>query len=245
LLTREFGGAFVQAGTYHFTEPLTTRQVAEALTVGKYRSPLVSITLPEGFRVSELHTYLPEMYQSDAVLDESLYEGTLFPDTYFISSDATMDDIITLLTSTMEEKIAPYREYIAQSSFTEREVIILASLIEREANDETSMKLVSGILQNRLKVDMPLQVDASLDYILNKTSAELTIDDLEIDSGFNTYNSTGLPPHPIANPGLTAIEAVLWPTESEYLYYLTGDDGVFYYAETFEEHKRNKTRYIK
>jgi UPF0755 protein len=82
-------------------------------------------------------------------------------------------------------------------------------------------------------------------YLLGKTSAELTIEDLEMDSPYNTYEYPGLPPGPIANPGLEAIMAVLEPTESDYFYYLTGNDGMFYYAETFEEHKRNKERYLR
>ena len=89
-----------------------------------------------------------------------------------------------------------------------------------------------------------LQVDATLDYLLDKTSAELTLDDLQIDSPFNTYVYRGLPPAPISNPGLESIEAVLYPEETEYLYYLTADDGTFYYAKTFEEHKKNKARYL-
>ena len=91
---------------------------------------------------------------------------------------------------------------------------------------------------------MPLQVDASFDYLLGKTSSELTEDDLAIDSPYNTYSHRGLPPTPISNPGLSSIDAVLNPAQTPFLYYLTADDGTFYYAKTFEEHKRNKQRYL-
>jgi UPF0755 protein len=107
------------------------------------------------------------------------------------------------------------------------------------------MRLVSGILQNRLTENLPLQVDATFEYILGKTSAELTLDDLKMESPYNTYTNLGLPPTPIANPGLVAINAVLNPTPSDYFYYLTGSDGNFYYAKDFETHKKNKARYLR
>ena len=92
---------------------------------------------------------------------------------------------------------------------------------------------------------MPLQVDASLEYERGKGSSELTLDDLATDSPYNTYTRRGYPPTPISNPGIVALRAALDPEESEYLYYLTGNDGVFYYAQTFEQHKRNKARYLR
>ncbi len=144
-----------------------------------------------------------------------------------------------------EEKIAPYRVKIRASAYTEKEIITLASILEREANDEASMGLVAGILLDRLEEKHPLQVDATFEYILGKTSAELTAEDLKLDSPYNTYTNLGLPPTPISNPGLMAIEAVLDPVDSPYFYYLTGDDGTFHYARTFEEHKQNKERYLR
>jgi UPF0755 protein len=245
VLHRAHGDAFIQAGTYRFPQPLTTREVAAAITQGEYRSPLITLTLPEGFRAADLPQFLPDTYVASSSENFETYEGYLFPETYFISSTMTYPELIALLQRTFDEKIAPYAPRIASSGFTTEEVIILASIIEREAKGVESKKMVSGILQNRLALDMPLQVDAVFDYLLHKTSAELTTADLEIDSPFNTYRNTGLPPAPIANPGLDAIEAVLDPTQSEYLYYLTAPDGTFHYAKTFEEHKKNKARYLK
>jgi UPF0755 protein len=92
---------------------------------------------------------------------------------------------------------------------------------------------------------MPLQADASIEYVLNKPLKELTPDDLKIDSPYNTYLNKGLPPTPIGNPGADAINAVIDPTPTDYLFYITGTDGTFYYAETYEEHKRNIARYLK
>ncbi len=244
-LERHFKDTFIQAGVYRFTEPLNSMDVAKMLTKGLNRSPEIKITLPEGFKANELYQYVPEKFAHGDRRDLTSYEGYLFPDTYFITSDMTLNEILIMLTKTADEKLKPYDQKISASGFSKNEVIILASIIEREAKDTESKKMVSGILQNRLRINMPLQVDATFDYILNKASHELTDDDLEIESPFNSYNNPGLPPTPIANPGIKSIEAVLDPAESDYLYYLTGDDGTFYYAKTFEEHKRNKERYLR
>ncbi|QQR65199.1 endolytic transglycosylase MltG [Candidatus Kaiserbacteria bacterium] len=245
ILLYEYKEVYVQAGTYSFEMPLSTREVAEAITSGEHRSPLVSITLPEGFKASDIDTYLADAL---GTLDTALflpYEGYLFPDTYFISTSTTLDELRLLLTNTSASRLSAYTEAITASGFTENEVIILASIIEREAKDNVSKRMVSGILQNRLAAEMPLQVDAVFNYILGKTSSELTLDDLAIESPYNTYTNTGLPPTPIANPGIESIEAVLYPEKSDYLYYLTAPDGTFHYAKTFEEHKINKARYLR
>lgn len=239
-----FKDTFVQAGVYRFEAPLTSLGVAKKLTEGQDRSPQISITLPEGFKANDLYQYLPERFRKEGVRDLSSYEGHLFPDTYFITPSITLEEILVMLTKTFDDKLKPYEEKIANSGFTKEEILILASLVEREAKDLESKKIVAGILRNRLRTNMPLQVDATFDYILGKASHELTDDDLEVDSPYNSYNNEGLPPTPIANPGLDSIEAVLEPTQTNYLYYLTGDDGTFHYAQTFEEHKKNKVRYI-
>lgn len=234
----------VQAGSYRFPKILTTNEVAEAITHGTYQSPLLRVTFPEGFVVADIRTYYPEIYHPVPEPLPEIEEGFLFPDTYYVTSETTEGELISIMRETFAEKIAPYLAAIDASPFTLKEVIILASIIEREAKDMTSKRRVSGILHNRININMALQVDATLDYLLDKTSAELTIEDLERDSPFNTYTRVGLPPTPIANPGLESIEAALYPEETPYMYYLTADDGTFHYAETFEEHKRNKTLYL-
>lgn len=244
ILRYMFTDQYIQAGTYRFESSLSTYAIAESITSGENLSPLVTLFLPEGFQTKDLYKYLPISVISTTTHDISMLEGQLFPDTYYISSNATLSDILALLQDTHKLKIAQFSDEIARSSLSESEVIILASILEREANSVESKKMVSGILQNRLAIKMPLQVDAVFDYILNKTSKELTVDDLKVDSPYNTYRNVGLPPTPISNPGIEAIEAVLYPTETEYLYYITGDDGNFYYTKTFEEHKRNKAKYI-
>lgn len=235
----------VRAGSYRFPRVLTTNEVAEALTRGTYQSPLLRVTFPEGFVIADLRTYYSDTYAPAPEPLPEDEEGFLFPDTYYVTLETTEGELISIMRDTFAEKIAPYREAIDASPFTLEDIIILASIIEREAKDAASKKRVSGILHNRLDINMALQVDATLNYLLDKTSAELTIEDLEKDSPFNTYTRTGLPPSPIANPGLESIEAALYPEETPYMYYLTADDGTFYYAETFEEHKQNKALYLR
>lgn len=245
VLVQQDKDTHIQAGNYTFDTPLSVTEVVKSLTTGMYRDPLISVTFPEGFHARDMLEYLGDDF-SDIPLESFIsHEGYLFPDTYFVTESITAEELLALLTTTHEAKITPYKNQIDASGFTQAEVVILASLVEREAKDSTSKRMVSGILQNRLRLDMPLQVDATFDYVLDKTSDELTMDDLKIDSPFNTYSHKGLPPTPIANPGIDAIEAVLSPQVSSYLYYLTSPDGTFYYAETFEEHKKNKARYLR
>jgi UPF0755 protein len=245
MLTEDSRDTRVQAGEYTFTKPLTTREVTEAITHGEYLSPLITVTLPEGFKARDIYKYLPDNFKREPITLFEEKEGYLFPDTYFITSRMTAEEFRTLLLKTSAERFAVLIQNTNTSKLSEHEIITLASIIEREAKDLESKKMVSGILQNRLRLGMPLQVDAVFDYLLDKESAELTIDDLEMDSPFNTYKNTGLPPAPISNPGEESIDAVLNPTPSKYLYYLTDEAGVFHYAETFEEHKQNKNRYLK
>jgi UPF0755 protein len=245
LIKGSYEDIVIQAGSYRFERAYKTEEIIQALEDGTSRSPETVVTFPEGFSVYNIREYTKDVF-TEIPLDSLIqYEGFLFPDTYFVAKGETLTELIERMREEYDVKIEPYRERITASGFTEREVIILASILEREANDEASMRLVSGILQNRLANDLPLQVDATFEYILGKTSAELTLDDLALDSPYNTYLYRGLPPTPIANPGLLAIDAVLSPTQSEYYYYLTGNDGAFYYAETFEEHKRNKEKYLR
>ena len=249
LLKTQYQNHFIQAGKYTFDHPLNADEIADAITTGSYADPLVSVTFYEGVRgqqiVDTLAKVLPDATTqfTPEVFDAQI--GYLFPDTYFIPSDITSASLVSLMRSTFDQRTAYLKPAIEKSHFTLNEVVTLASIIEREANNVESMKTISGILQNRLNIGMALQVDATLEYLTGKKSDELTDKDLTIDSPYNTYIHTGLPPKPIANPGLAAIEAVLYPTQTDYLYYMTEPDGTFHYAKTFEQHKANKERYLR
>jgi len=235
----------IKAGVYTFETPKSVFEVAEIITEGIDGVPLVRVTVPEGLRGKDLvDIFTVAGLEADMNAEElDIYIGYLYPETYLVPEAYTFSDVAQLMRETYEENVAPLRDSFVK--LTEEEVVVLASIIEREASTPESKRIVAGILLSRLEIGMALQVDASFSYLLDKESAELTLEDLEIDSPYNTYLYRGLPPTPIANPGLESIESVLDPLETEYLYYLTAPDGTFYYAETFEGHKVNKERYLR
>lgn len=242
------GESSIHAGVHVFPNALSTYGVARALLEQETSVPPVRITIPEGSTLKEFDAIitaeLPHIPKGTIVALVKA-EGVLFPDTYFFREAATAEEVVEILKSHGEEMLAQYEADIAAQGLTKDEVVTLASILEREANDKESMGMVAGILLDRLEIGMALQVDATFYYLLGKESKELTSEDLEMDSPYNTYRYRGLPPGPIGSPGLMAIEAVLHPTDSPYLYYLTDSEGNFYYAETFDEHKENKARYLR
>lgn len=245
MLRTFFAKSTIQSGVYTFDRSYTSYDLASALITGEHKEPLIRVTFPEGFRVSNFLKFLPERYRDADTRSATVYEGFLFPDTYYFSPSMTIPQILTRMSQNFNEKTGQLESLFASSTLSRRDVVILASIVEREGRDQASMQIVASILRKRLAQNMPLQVDATFDYILGKKSSELTQSDLAIDSPYNTYTHRGLPPTPISNPGLIAIEAVLQPTSTPYLYYLTDANGIFHYATTFEEHKRNKALYLR
>ncbi len=241
--------AAIKASTYVFTEPMTTAAVATRLTEGDFSTDLIRFTHIEGESVSKMAgraaATLPEFNATAFQELATPYEGKLFPETYFIPASFTEQELLDLMLETFEARVASLQSSIDQHPLSLEEILVLASIIEREASTPESMRLVSSVLQNRLEIGMALQADASIEYVLDKPLSQLTASDLEIDSPYNTYKYPGLPPTPIGNPGLEAIQAVLEPTLSDYFYYITDEEGVFHYAETYSEHLRNIERYLR
>ena len=239
----------VKASTYTFTTPQNVFAVAETLVAGDFNSNLISFTHIEGERASHIAenaaAELTDFSATEFLTLASTSEGKLFPETYRIPKDFTEQELFDLMLKTYEKNILPLRAQFKLVDLSEAEVITLASIIEREANSPESMKMVSGILHNRLRIGMGLQVDASMEYILDKPLKELTADDLKMDSPYNTYLYRGLPPTAIGNPGIDAIKAVLEPSLSANMFYITGSDGEFHYAKDFETHKANVAKYLK
>lgn len=239
----------IKASTYVFEEPLNTYDVAKQLTQGEFDNDLLRFTHIEGERATAIAKkasfLLPNFDEAAFLAIAEPNEGRLFPDTYLIPETYTAKELADLMIATFEKSTEPLRLQILESSLSRQDIIILASIIEREANSPESMKMVSSILQNRLEIDMPLQADASIEYVLDKPLEELTPDDLKIESPYNTYTNTGLPPTAIGNPGLAAIEAVLMPTESDYFYYITDSEGIFHYSKTYREHLKNVELYLR
>jgi UPF0755 protein len=249
-LVRLFGGAeSIDAGTYRFDEPVSVATIAARLIRGEYGVPEIRLTLPEGLSAREMSLLVAPLY-TDAFAKEFLreakpYEGFLFPDTYHFSGGDTPATIVAHMREVFDKRTAELRPLVSASGRSLGDTVRMASLLEREANTPEDQRVVAGILWKRLDIGMPLQVDAVFAYIFEKTGYAPTLDDLKVESPFNTYLNRGLPPTPIGNPGLEALTAALTPTPSPYLYYITGNDGAMYYAKTFAEHERNIEKYLK
>lgn len=173
-------------------------------------------------------------------------EGYLFPDTYRLFKDASPEDVVRKLLANFESKISPeLRRDIAASGRTVFETVIMASIIEREVRGEEDGALVADLFWRRLEIGMALQADSTVNYATGKSLPGVTLKDTEVESGYNTYKYRGLPIGPIGNPGLTAIKAAIKPKANDYWYFLTDPDGNVHYAKTFDEHIRNKQRYLR
>lgn len=238
----------VRAGDYLFKEPRTVFEVARAITTGAFGLEPERITIPEGSTVSDmakiLSSRLKRVDETEFVREALPFEGFLFPDTYFFLPNVTTESVITTLRATFDEKIAEIAEDMAESGHSIEDIVIMASLLEKEANNYRDQRMIAGVLWNRLEDDMLLQVDATFLYTIGKGTFELTRADLASDSPYNTYKYKGLPPTAIGNPGLNAIKAVLNPVEHDYYFYLADSDGVTHYSVTHDEHVRKKQIYF-
>lgn len=236
------------AGDYYFDEPVSLWTMAKRIAGGKYGLDPLRITIKEGSLNRNIAKQLSEEledFDPDKFL-EMAEEGYMFPDTYFFLPNTSTEEVVKKMRETFDLKTKEIQEELVQRDGPSFEdVLKMASIIEREVYKEEDRGLVSSVLWNRIKIDMPLQVDASFVFINNKGTKDLTLNDLDIDSEYNSYNTLGLPPTPISNPGLEAIYAAAYPDETEYLYFLSDDSGNTYFAENFEEHKLNKAKYLR
>ena len=207
----------MKAGQYNMKKPQNSFLLAWRISRGEHGIETVKITIPEGFNADKISKLFDERFQ---FFDHQYFlthaeEGYLFPDTYFIPVTATASSTIKLLTDNFNRKTKDLK--------ISDEIIIMASLLEGEAKLKEEREVASGILWKRLKLGMPLQVDVDR----------------------QTYEFQGLPGKPINNPGLVSIEAALNPISSNYLYFLTDEDGKMHYAKTFDEHKANIEKYLR
>jgi UPF0755 protein len=239
----------VIAGDFAFEKKYNVYEVARMLTGGGFGGTQVRITIPEGSSVVEIAAIMsksiPGWNANEFVSKAKPFEGGLFPETYIVFKSITADDLIAQLKKEYASKTKNLKDEIKKSGYSESQIIIMASLLEKEAKNESEAKVISGILWKRLKQGKLLQVDAPFLYALKKTSAQLTRQDLQKDGPYNTYTRKGLPATAIGNPGMTMILAALRPESSNYWFYLHGNDGVIRYAKTYEEHLINKKKYLK
>ncbi|MBU3969089.1 endolytic transglycosylase MltG [Patescibacteria group bacterium] len=237
-----------KAGDYFFSKKRNAFTIASKIIKGEYGLTPISITIPEGattFEMAEIFSKKINSFNSEKFLKLATpMEGYLFPDTYFFLPNVTPEQIIDAMKNNFIRKVGGIYNKIEKSGKSLEEIIIMASLLEEEARTLETRKIISGILWQRIEINMPLQVDAVFLYIIGKNTYELTLKDLSYDSPYNTYKYKGLPFGPISSPGINSIEAAISPIETDYLFYLSDRSGNMHYAETFEKHKINKFRYV-
>jgi UPF0755 protein len=242
-------GTRVQAGAYLFNTPENLLTIAYRLVMGEYGLPPVRITFPEGETARDMAARVeeafPDISAAGFLAAAQPYEGYLFPDTYLFLSSADTGTILANMRANFNTKILPLSADIAASGHSFSDVVIMASLVEREARTVANKRIVAGILWNRLALGMPLQVDAVFGYIYGRDTYSPSFADLKVDSPYNTYTHTGLPPGPISNPGFESIDATVRPTKTDYLYYLTGTDNLMHYATTYAGHQANQRKYLR
>ena len=254
----------INTGEFSLSPSMGLIDIVDALGIGPEE---LWVTIPEGLRKEEIIEKVISSLEIDDLRSPGFRrdfldlvkekEGYLFPETYLFPRDATPQLVVTKLFDTFDEKMdKKIKEDIAKSGRSLSDVIIMASLIERETKTEEERPIVAGILWKRLDADWPLQVDASVQYAVANLKCPtpdiecsnwwltLTKDDLEIKSPFNSYKYTGLPPNPISNPGISSIKAASYPQDSDYWFYIHSPDGKIHYAKTIEEHNLNIKKYL-
>ncbi len=242
----------IQAGDFRLSPKMSAIELAKNLTHGTLD---VWVTLIEGTRKEEMAQIISKNLDIPEIEFIKLAdEGYLFPDTYLVPRTATAETVLSIIKNNFKNKFDEKLHTQAKNKkLTEKQVLILASLVEREARQQTSREKVASIILKRYLADWPLQIDATVQYALGYQSnekswwkKELTEEDLKIDSPYNTYKNKGLPPEPICNPSLSSIKAVINADENTpYWYYITDDkNGVMRYAVTLEEHEANVQKYL-
>ncbi|HYF10344.1 MAG TPA: endolytic transglycosylase MltG [Candidatus Paceibacterota bacterium] len=248
LLIRAAGDG-IRAGAYLLEEPQGALPLALRLVHGDFWLAPVKLTFPEGITLRDMARICARDLlgcSAEEFLEAAEgKEGYLFPETYFFLPGTSATRVVEALRAEFGKRTFALRAQAGNAGRSFEDVVVMASLLEGEASSTKHREAVAGILWKRLSIDMPLQVDAAFAYVNGKTTFDLTKEDLAIDSPYNTYINKGLPPTAISNPGLDALSAAIKATSSPYLYYLTGNDGVFYFARTYEEHLKNKEKYLR
>jgi len=240
----------VQAGDFKLSKNMPAQDVAEMITHGKLDE---WVTIIEGLRKEEVAQKLSLLFSfSEISFIEDAREGRLFPDTYLIPKAATIETIIALMESNFQKKMAEARKEFPYEKRSDQEVLVLASLVEREAKFADDRRTVAGIILKRAQNDWPLQIDATIQYGLGfqrKANTwwkrDLTVDDLKVDNTYNTYARKGLPPAPICSPGLDSIKAALAADpNTPYWYYVNDKKGRIQVATTLEGHNENIRKFV-
>ncbi len=251
-------GDKIQAGSYQIPQNLTIKELINTLQSGKEQD--IWVTIPEGLRKDEIAEIIEkelakhestnfskedflqltentEFIESlELPIEISDLEGFLFPDKYALSPDSTTESVMIRLIENFKTKVPSEITY---------DDLILASIVEREGNNSEDRPVIAGILLKRIKEGWLIQADATLLYLPKDWKHVITVEDKENDNPYNSYKRAGLPPTPICNPGIEAINATLSPKESPYYYYIHDNDGIVRYATTLEQHTQNVEKYLR
>jgi UPF0755 protein len=253
----------LQSGTYTISAAFTPRELARVFE--KAPSEQAVLRIIEGWRLSETAAAVNKAFPSITADDftkaavvgqrkntvlaglapESSLEGFLFPDTYFFKPTATATQIVDALLDQFEQRVGQtLRQAAVDRKMTIYDIVKLGSIVEREARDRSESATIAGVYSNRLAIDMKLDADPTIQYAIGEWR-ELSLDDLEFDSPYNTYRFAGLPPTPICSPGQVALEGAAKPAQVPYFYFVAKSDGTgdHAFAVTVEEHEANRVKY--
>jgi UPF0755 protein len=251
----------LQAGKYNLSARMSIYEIANKMAQGDVVKE--KIVILEGWDEKDIGMYLESKgackkedffslikndysadfdFLGDKPKDADL-EGYLFPDTYEVLEGENCEGILYAMLSNFDQKLSPeLRDEIASQKKSIFDVVTMASMIEKEVRTMDDKKIVSGILWKRIAIGMPLQLDATINYITEKSDASVLIKDTKIDSPYNTYKYRGMPKGPISNPGINSITAAIYPVQTKYWFYLS--DGTTHFSETLDQHNAAKAKYL-
>ena len=251
----------LQAGMFTVSRNQSIKELAKTFETAVKRT--VKVTIPEGWTVEQIDKKMVDMELSsvgdiltcakecillnEIDIPEGNKEGYFFPDTYFVDQDGfSAEKFLQRMIHNTENRFTEQMRFDTESAGKSiHDIIIMASLIEKEAASHREKAEIAGVLWGRLQINMRLDVDATVRYALGKWNSPLFRVDLDSDSPYNTRKFKGLPPGPIANPGIDSIRAAIYPKSTEARYYLHDPSGQIHFAETLEEHNRNKAKYLR
>lgn len=243
-----------KTGTYAFSPHMDEQAVLDKLVAGD--TTVVKFTIPEGFGIKEIakrladeglvdeqeflaeaKDFAPYDYMKKRPNERYAAEGYLFPDTYVIHSDVSAEGIMKMMAEDFDTRLTPeLRQQAAAKGLSIHDLVTLASLVEKEARYDEDRPIIAQVFFKRLQLGMPLQSDTTLQYLMSGPKEDVSIEDTKIDSPYNTYQHEGLPPGPIASPGMKSILAVLNPANTDYLYFVADRQGHNHYSQTYDEH---------
>jgi UPF0755 protein len=252
----------LQAGEYYFDQPVNSREVFWKIAHG--RIFVRTVLIPEGWTMYDIaaqieqqnicsrQQFIAAAHNTSLISDldpqaQSL-EGFLFPSTYEFTRHSTCEQVVKRMVQNFRavwESIDAQTSSASSLGFTAEQIVTLASLVERETPNGDERPLVAGVFYNRLRMNIPLQCDPTVQYALALTGQpekDVRAEDLRIDSPYNTYEHPGLPPGPIANPGEASLRAALSPAQTDYLYFVANNQGGHFFSRTLAEHNRNVAR---